>query len=1038
MRGKYTLNFDLAHATVQQHNDESSLGAREFKVLTNWIPHNGVLIQRETFNRLFDTAQSGIGTWNQGLHAMPQSANTCWLLAMQADANGFGRPWALNLDFAQTDPANIVRQNIPAGPNALEQLKSLRPGQNWSFCEYRGNVFVSDGFQTWAWDGQVWRGPNNSNGNGLPVARQFAFHNAIEFEGRLALCGTTAYGNELTWTDIWADVDVNQEWTGNPQLGELAGTNAVTTLLAMSFGNGVGYVGGIDGTLIYTRSSGKIWVQQDPPDKRDVRGLAETMMSGTAATWVVLADNEGVNPQLYYYTNGAWTFGNLPGSYPSRIWRLRLRRQNDGTSYMVLGVAIQVMDPFPSENSGVYFTHDYGMTWTYAETASGGIGCTDAVWDNSSGTYVATYITGNVDKGFVWVNGVNKLEVGKRLWAIGRSGARMAVVGDGGYVYHSNDSFATYTDDSGIVTENLHDCIAVNAITFIAVGDSGTVLRGVVNTGTNVWTWTEIADVGTSANLHAVDYDGAYVYACGDVGVVIRSDDLGETWEQFTESENRFTKSVMVGTNEDIRDCCKTKGMLYIFTDKAAYSYNSQFGQNVVTPGLVVAGPRCVQAYFGALWVLGHYLGRAGLWKWDGFNAPELMSEEVEDYINAAQLYPVPRRQWFICDSETDFTPHNGGITYDHSDNVTYDYGVLRLKQGKTVTIYSHGNGVSAPITTTGFYLPDKSAAVIGDFGYLTIEMALNDQGTTDQSWMKVSAQYGKDNGSGGIVWSNWILLHNALLPYDAMYTNQGAVPGRLAFQLNVVAPEVIPPYDDYQYVQFKIEGYRSNSLNTNWFINRIAICSTVRDLRNSGVTPPYTYIFENRLYAMLGNGTGIVASYNGESLACITENHPVAAVTTCNRIVQALSSGSIMPDIRYNWDGEDVDGYVQTLQTGRLGLLDTSRSILLRKKPRTVVINAIPALTVITETIMNLNRWSNGESGAAVSKELLFRMVHQPANGLLQIRGVAIPSAPSSTASYGNDFTVQLVTTSTFSPARLKMLAIDFDTEDEEGRPTD
>lgn len=215
-----------------------------------------------------------------------------------------------------------------------------------------------------------------------------------------------------------------------------------------------------------------------------------------------------------------------------------------------------VSDPLPgsaSATANVYFTNNYGATWT--ATAADPFGAGETIisvvvvpLDNNTNRVIVARGTADPgspmeiaysdNNGASWTSANvgttnNQAAVGSgALFALDLYNIWLVVID--GYIYKSEDGGVTWSaQEEGIVTtENLDAVHFVDTYTGYAVGDNDAILK-TVDGG---FTWSATADdTGTGDDILTVfATDSLTVFVGTDGGDLFRSGDGGATWTQVT------------------------------------------------------------------------------------------------------------------------------------------------------------------------------------------------------------------------------------------------------------------------------------------------------------------------------------------------------------------------------------------------------------------------------------------------------------------------------------------------------------------------
>ena len=330
---------------------------------------------------------------------------------------------------------------------------------------------------------------------------------AVTFANSL-LVAVGQNGAVTTSDGVPSSVDQSQVWTSGGNAG------ATTYLRGISFRAGV-YVAVGDGGVVTTSADGLTWTKVASSGiSADLRAVYPDSSNLYAV---------GVGGALYKSTNGTTWIASGTASVTDDLLAGGV---TTGNKSLVVG------------NSGIMVTNNAGVTWSRLNLASGPNVTTTQTLNTVAfnGTrFVATGVKGSYARADHLDDFTQSLQglIGNntvQLTAMAPgSGSQLVAVGYSGAAFVSTDG-TTWAATSGTgVTTNLRG-ITYAGGNYYAVGDVGTLLKGVASgTTTPVITWTVIT-TNTPENLSGIAFSGSLWIAVGGNGTVLTSLD-GQTWD---------------------------------------------------------------------------------------------------------------------------------------------------------------------------------------------------------------------------------------------------------------------------------------------------------------------------------------------------------------------------------------------------------------------------------------------------------------------------------------------------------------------------
>jgi photosystem II stability/assembly factor-like uncharacterized protein len=911
-----------------------------------------------------------------------------------------------------------------------------------------------------------------------------AWGSAQEFYGRAVLCNTPHYPNEITWTQVYDDVDTTTKWTGYNKVG---GTGVASALYGLARSTGRLIAVGDTGKVIGSGTLGFSWLPLTVPSTSAEIRAVSSAPDDTSQLWAVGGSENDTN-YLIGSTNGgeSWvrtTIGNEHGDFESNWHSVSV---NDRGAIVLLGPSRAAIywtigglsdDPYWNEYVSQSLDNDIGIVR----------GCTtykvddDNIWGHVVGSKADGGTTTRVwRKPLLTANewspgGTTITDDLFAVASIGRSPLVTIAVGANGAIYRNEITNTTWTKISdGVTTETLRAIGFRSTNTIFIVGDSGTVLKS-KDAGL---TFEDVSTgLSTAKNLYGVQVIARgrtdRVVVIGDAGFVAYSDNYGSTWTtpaNESDEANRLIEAYYLGGDEEIRCTHKAHGLLYVFTDRNAYVFDQQFSQRSVTNGIEVFNDRCVAEYGGKFWLLGKYNGVNGLYVWDGVNQPVLASRPFQTLLDSITLDAAPRSVIFKVDTESEMTPPTTGIgIWFNTDYFTYEDGVMVLHKGATGTIYSHADTAGTPSLYEGYYVADmnntSSNATVASFGTLGVEIALNETAlTTPNVYCKVYARVAPSETVGGQVraesanWTDWQLLtdgNNAgSTPDDSLpYSGQDDVFARYNLHIDHTKfTDYVAANEPYQWIQFKIVGGNVTEYTSNWRLNRVILRPQVRLLSDTSITVPNLTVWDDKLFVSLGKLTtidalarnGLIVSNGGATMA--ETSHAAITSTTPHggRMIYGMTvSDGGDPYILYTQDSTtDIDGFTSQVTTGRINLSDIDpRYAHIRKKLKRIYLVARPRFGEVATVYVDW--WPDGRAALKQRQTLTFNDQHAPIYNVpsspaapeYQYREIEV-SSPYQTgtggvaqyaSNYGHDFTIRIQTVNP-SYIDLYQLAVEFE----------
>ncbi|MGA7749919.1 MAG: hypothetical protein WCA63_07195 [Gallionella sp.] len=206
-------------------------------------------------------------------------------------------------------------------------------------------------------------------------------------------------------------------------------------------------------------------------------------------------------------------------------------------------------------SSGAIFTSTDGVTWTTPTSVPSGLPDLYAV------TGYAANLNNPTTPGIVWI-----------------------AVGAGGASIYSYDGITWYNGGALNTNTNSLRSITHSGSTFIAVGDTGTILSasapGITLSGIS---WTT-QNSGSSSNLYGVSHGNFYT-AVGEYGTILTSlTGASNTWTAQTPATSETLRQV--ATNGNITVAVGDNGTIVTSTD-GGVQWIAQYLQGSVTPNLV-------------------------------------------------------------------------------------------------------------------------------------------------------------------------------------------------------------------------------------------------------------------------------------------------------------------------------------------------------------------------------------------------------------------------------------------------------------------
>ncbi len=131
--------------------------------------------------------------------------------------------------------------------------------------------------------------------------------------------------------------------------------------------------------------------------------------------------------------------------------------------------------------------------------------------------------------------------------------ARATIVGGGGNIFSTDNSFTSWIQETSGTTNNLYavaSCRIVPPLTIkrFAFGAGGVILKSAWISGSNWSAWTPVTS-NTVNDLKAAFLNGTTGWACGNNGTLLKTTDMGETWFSLSAGTNQQLNSVWF--NED-------------------------------------------------------------------------------------------------------------------------------------------------------------------------------------------------------------------------------------------------------------------------------------------------------------------------------------------------------------------------------------------------------------------------------------------------------------------------------------------------------
>lgn len=1037
MRLRYSL--PTREATVNQWHIAERINGNELVTLSDYVADRGAIVSRPHVLKL-DT-QNINGTRVQGAYSWRQGTNANWLLIAVADGTTEqAQMIALLVDFTKAAPGDVIRQKIVC---TEEHKSSALIGQHYNFLEYRGRVFVSNGFETCVFDGQKWSEWNQTDSaeGWRRCGRDIAFNSAVVFQDRAVLLGNRGYLEELTYAKIFEDWDEKTRWTGYEELGGFEGEIPITTLRALAFSGSVGYLGGDGGALFYSPNSGLKWTAIDAPsDDYNFRAIAAV----GANVWVMVTKS-GEDIAIFKSENyGAnWSdplpvvIGGAPGGldFPTAlIGYAGGVNYAAGNSYIVVAKTIDGGDNWIHEgtisgDSGKIYDLDFVSATTgfvaadidiygfvIFRTTDGG--------DNWIREILEEALPGFKPRSISAVDGNHWIMVGEYVTGTGGNPSGAIVRG----IYDGSDWVIALSDYDG--GKDLNAVLFYSTINAIAVGEEGTILR----TTDGGAKWNPASINPAQMDFFDVQKSGNRLYACGDGGQLFYSDDDGVNWYAVETKTDKFTSSLMFAPGEEIRANIKAFGSLLVFTSNNIYSLHDQFGQQLVCAGVEVLNDRCVAEMWGRVWFTGRYQGVPGVWAWDGNTPPVLMSRRVQTTIDGLNFEPSPKSILVKFDTQGEFTQPSGIGFYYNTNVFRLKDGVLYCNRGSSGRIYSHYDHSTGLVNSdTGFFFPDidsTDSTPNGSFGTLSLEIALNES-YVGEDFKKVGCQIEvrvAPSDSTGIApdddeWTQWThIVPNGLCPgveWSLPFNGQGVVFARYVMPIDHrQLPGYIKTNEPYRWMQFSIIAYNEPfGINkSNWRLNRIALIPQVNLNVGTADTPasPSMLVWDDKLWIHFGHTT-IVYSNGGNSVSTASFSNANCSVSVGGKMVIGdRGSAQSNPILSYTQDNmPDWIGATPTLQTGRIDWSDVDPKLTdINKILRRITVRAKPSIPSPNGAGVTVTWWADGNTANVGTATLVFNDTHNPTDPLgakYQVRSVELQSAPSSVFNYGKDFAVKI-----------------------------
>lgn len=1050
MATRLNYNIPLRQATLMEWNVADNTQPHEMTTLKNYIPERGALVARPQM-QLLSTANISAESVN-GCYGWTGGTNANWLLMACAEpSTHYTRMVAIKVDFTKTDSYS--------DPCILETISSNETsmfiGQRFSFHEYRGKVFASNGFEIFSFDGTKWVGPNQvSNGTdgSKRCGTDIAFTAAVGFLGRSVHLGNKVYPNELSWCRVWEDWDGNTPSTGFQNLGGFE-EPPTTDLRTLAFYKSAGYLGGNMGAFYRSYNRGRTWDLSNASTVDDIQLLSVYDQS----IWVLTETTSGGHA-LSYSSDGGTNYNNKPNLMPMSIHGKKMQFVDATTGYFVtgreMGVGDTSWDAWKTTNAGDSWTRmplltgvntsldevDISMT----ENASSGVAIMGsdknyshiARYDGSSWTILTTTALANI------LTAVSTLDDNRYI-----------VVGRDGYIRESYYNGSAWENTVKTVSTTTPDfyCVCYYAVNHaVALGEGGDAYYRTASSGD----WAR-AKTRPPADVFDVRYDDAgRLYCVGAGGTVYYSDNYGVDWTELKSERDKFTDSDLLEENEELRAGCHWGGHIAVATDRNLYLYNTQMAQTYKQANVEVLNSKCLVEWNGLLWFAGRVASIPGVYAWDGNGTPRLMSRGAQTTIDAITWQPSPKNQIVKLDTDEELTPPLSKVLdryglYYSTTQYKLKKGVLRLNRGTSdAIIYSHANTAGSPIDTDGYYFPDMTTD--NSFGTFAIEGAFNDESSTGNEYSHCQPQIrvayaGSAGVPGTATWTSWTdIAPSITLPPSGQDANFARYVMLLDRTMLGCASN-----KTYKWLQFKITGTNNPPVTqkSNWSINRICIIPQVntQNETSTSVASPSLVVWDDKLWFHFAN-TSLVFSDGGSKMSVVKFGYSVNDSTTLagKMVLAGKSMIASSPQILFNKSSIDDVNCDCEIQTGRIDFSGVNPKYAdIRKKFRRITVRAKPSENKSTGGV-TLKWWPDGRSGDCGTKSLTFDSTHNPdaqspTVATRQVRTVELHSTPDSANNQGWDLTVEATSGGSLgNPVDLIQISVEADTVTDEIRTSD
>ncbi|MCX6159831.1 MAG: YCF48-related protein [Ignavibacteriae bacterium] len=175
---------------------------------------------------------------------------------------------------------------------------------------------------------------------------------------------------------------------------------------------------------------------------------------------------------------------------------------------------------------------------------------------NLNAIYSGTYIAGDNGTLLTWggtniwtkINGFPNVNFYGISSSMVTTSARATIVGGGGYIFSTENSFTSWIQETSGTTNNLYavaSCRIATPLTIkrFAFGAGGVILKSVWISGSNWSAWAPVTS-NTTNDIKAAFLNGTTGWACGNNGTLLKTTDMGETWFSLSSGTTRQLNSV--------------------------------------------------------------------------------------------------------------------------------------------------------------------------------------------------------------------------------------------------------------------------------------------------------------------------------------------------------------------------------------------------------------------------------------------------------------------------------------------------------------